>query len=107
MGRHQMGGPEPRRQRQFGSMQRRACGDRGLPPAIEAFEQARSAFQGGEAAFAACRTNKAIAPATLEHEGGAARLAREGLLELRKRTGGGHQRASWRPRDPGHSKHYM
>ena len=37
MGRHEMGRPEPRRQRQPGSMHRRAGGDRSLSAAIEAF----------------------------------------------------------------------
>jgi hypothetical protein len=107
VGSHEMGGPEPRRQRQFGSMHGSAGGDRGLPPAIEAFEQTGPAFQRGKAARAASRTDKAIRPTPLEHEGRAARFVREGLLKLGKGASSGHQNASWRPRDSGHSRHYM
>ena len=107
MGRHEMSGPEPRRQRQPGSMHRRAGGDRSLASAIEAFIQAWPALQRGKAAFAASRTNKTIRPAPLEHEGSATRFVREGLLELGKRTSGGHRKASWWPRDCRHSRHYM
>ena len=45
MRRHEMRGPEPRRQRQFGTMHRRARRDRGLSATIEAFVQTRSALQ--------------------------------------------------------------
>ena len=44
MGRHQMRGPEPCRQRQSGAMHHRASGDRGLPSAIKTFVQTRSVF---------------------------------------------------------------
>ena len=107
MGRHQMRGPKPRRQRQFGSMHRRAGGDRGLSPAIETLVQAWPTFQRSKATFAASRANKSIGPAPLEHEGRAARFVSKGLLELGKRTGGGHRKASWWPRDCRHSGHYM
>src|SRR6266436_5086095 len=82
MGRHEMGGPEPCRQRQPGSMHRRAGGNRSLPTAIEAFVQAWPAFQRSKAAFAASRTDETIRPAPLEHEGYAVRLVGECLLEL-------------------------
>ncbi len=107
MGRHEMRGPEPRRQRQSGSMHRRAGGDRSLPPTIEAFIQSRPALQRGKAAFAASRTDKTIRSASAEQEGSATRFVREGFLELGKRTGGGHRNASWRQRDCCHSRHYI
>src|SRR6266478_191430 len=91
MGRHEMGGPEPCRQRQPGSMHRRAGGNRSLPTAIEAFVQAWPAFQRSKAAFAASRTDETIRPAPLEHEGYAVRLVGECLLELGKRTSAGHR----------------
>ena len=48
--------PEPRRQRQFRPMHRSAGGERGLPSAIEAFQQARTALQGHSAAPAALQS---------------------------------------------------
>src|ERR1039458_8038246 len=65
------------------------------------------AFQRGNAALAANRTDKTIRPAPLEHEGGTHRLVRERLLELGKPTSAGHRKASRRPRDYGHSRHNM
>src|SRR5271165_2294516 len=79
MRRHEMGGPEPRRQRQFGAMHRGPRSDRSLPAAIKAFIQAGPAFQRRKAALAACRTDKATGPAPPEHEGGAPRLVGNAL----------------------------
>ena len=61
---HHMRRPEPCRQRQFRPMHRRAGGERGLPSAIEAFQQARTALQGHSASFSARGTNEPVRPAS-------------------------------------------
>ena len=85
--------PEPRRQRQFRSMHRRAGGERGLPSAIEAFQQARTALQGHSAAPAAGGTNKPVPPASRRQKRIATRLVRKFSLELRQRAPAPHRSA--------------
>ena len=84
MRRHEMRGPEPRRQRQLGAMQRRARRDRGLSTTIEAFIQTRPAFQRHRSALAAARADETVRPAALEQERNAARFVRKRLLKLGK-----------------------
>ena len=91
MRRHEMRGPEPRRQRQLGAVHRRARRNRSLTTAIETFECVCSAFQRRRAARAAVRADKAIGPSPLKQERGAARLVGKSLLELRKRPSLGHR----------------
>ena len=82
MCRHQMGGPEPRRQRQPRAVHRRACGDRSLTTAAVALEGVCPALERGGAIAAARRTHEAIWPATFKQECRAARLVGKFLLEF-------------------------
>ena len=91
MRRHEMRGPEPRRQRQLGAMHRRARRNRSLASAIETFECVCPALQRHRAAGAAARADKAIPPSPFEQERGAARLVGKSLLELGKRPRLGHR----------------
>ena len=95
--RHEMRGPEPRRQRQFGAMHRRARRNRGLAAAIETFERVGSAPQRRRATGAASGADKSIRPSPFEQERGAVRLVGKGLLELGKRPRLGHRAIHRRP----------
>ena len=66
MCRHQMCGPEPRRQRQPRAVHRRARRDRSLTTAAIALEGVCPTLQRGGAIAAAGRTHEAVWPATFE-----------------------------------------
>src|SRR5260370_9427045 len=85
MRRHHVRRPEPRRQRQFRPMHRRAGGQRGLATAIEAFEKPRAALQSHGAPLTARGTNKPVRPAPRMQKRRAMRLVGKLLLKLRER----------------------
>ena len=85
MCRHQMRGPEPRRQ-QTCAVHRCARRDRSLAAATVAFLSVRPAPQRGRAGVAASGTDESIRPATFEQEGRAARLVRKRRLKFGERS---------------------
>ena len=97
MRRHEMRGPEPRRQRQLGAMHRRARRYRGLATAIETFERVGPAPQRRRPAGAAAGTDKSIRPSPLEQERGAVSLVGKETLEFGKRPRLGHGEIRRRP----------
>src|SRR5208337_488532 len=90
MGRHEMRRPEPRRQRQLGTMHHRSRRGRSLSAAIKAFVRVRPALQRRRALLATAGTNKTLRPTPLRQKGGATRLVGKRLLKLRKRSALGH-----------------
>src|ERR1700728_2947198 len=90
MCRHEMCRPEPRGQRQLGTMHHRSRRGRSLSTAIEAFVCVSPALQRRGALLATAGTDKTLRPTPLQQKGGAARLVGKRLLKLRKRSAFGH-----------------
>ena len=93
MGRHQIGRPEPRGQRQLGVVHDRAGGHRGLLAAAGAFPSPCLGLQLPRFVPAASRADKALRPARRDKVSDAGRLIREAALKLDQRAGKiGHMR---------------
>ena len=86
MGGHQIGGPEPRGQRQLGVVHDRPGGHRGLFAAAGAFPRPRFGLQLPRFALAAVRTDEALGPARHEEVLDAGGFVRKTLLELDQGT---------------------
>src|SRR5208337_4695521 len=97
MCRHQMRGPEPRRQRKPCAVHRCARRDRSLAAATVAFVSVCPAPQRGRAGVAASGTNESIRPATFEQEGRAARLVGKRRLKFGERSRPRHRVLPWSP----------
>ena len=81
MGRHQIGRPEPRGQRQLGVVHDRAGGHRGLLAAAGAFPSPCLGLQLPRFVPAASRADKALRPACRDKVSDAGRLIREAALK--------------------------
>ena len=86
MGGHQVGRPEPNRQRQFGVVHDGAGGHRGLLAAAGALVGPRLGLQSPRLGLATARADEAIWPARREQVRGAGRLVREAVLEFDQRA---------------------
>ena len=78
---HQTGGPEPDRERQPGSVQEGAGGDRGLPMATGALEAVGPGLQLPPAVVAAGGTPEAVRPSDGDEPPGAGVVVGEPALE--------------------------
>ena len=87
MGCHQIGRPEPSRQRQLGMVHDRAGGHRGLLAAAGAFPSPGFGLQPPGFVAATSRTDKAVRPARSEEVGNTGPLIGEAALELDQRAG--------------------
>ena len=93
MGRHQIGRPEPRSQRQLGVVHDRVGGHRGLPAAAGAFPGPRLGLQFPPLAVAAAGADEAHGPARRKQVFDAGSFIGEALLELDQGAGKlGHPR---------------
>src|SRR3984893_10069157 len=86
VGCHQMRGPEPHGQRQFGPVHHRASCDRRLTTAAEAFVGVRPALQRCRASDATGGANKTLRPASLKQKRRATRLVWKTRLEFAQRS---------------------
>jgi len=82
VGRHQVGGPEPRRQRQLGSVQDRPRRHRSLPSAGDTFIGIGATLQQARAGSAASGAGETLRPAPLKQEERASRFVWEPTLEF-------------------------
>ena len=85
VGRHQVGGPEPRRQRQLGPVHDRPRRHRRLPSAGDTFIGIGPALQQAGPCPAAFRACEPIRPAPLGQEQSATRFVRKTTLEFEER----------------------
>ena len=84
---HQIGGPEPRGQRQLGAVHHRTGPHRGLLATLGAFMGVGLCRERPSSATAAGRTDEACRPAQGGQVGGAGILVWKTLLELQQGTG--------------------
>ena len=87
MGRHQIGRPEPSRQRQFGVLHDRAGGHRGLPATDGALPGPCLGLQFPRLGLAAAGADKTLRPARCEEVLRASRFIGEATLELDQGAG--------------------
>ncbi len=87
---HEMRGPEPYRQRQFGPVHRRPGRDRRLATAVKAFVGARPALQQRRPCAATGGADKPLWPTPIEQERRATRLVRKARLKLAQRSRPSH-----------------
>ncbi len=86
MGRHQIGRPEPRRQRQLGVVHDGAGGHRGLPAAAGALPGPRLGLQFPGFAVAAAGADETLGPARFKQVSDAGRFIAEAPLEVDQRA---------------------
>ena len=97
MRRHQMGRPEPRRQRKLGSVHHGPGGHRGLLPACSTLVGICPAPQEMASCSVTAWTNEPIRPPLVMQKLGASRLVGEAPLEFKKRVRAGHRPQSCPP----------
>ena len=85
VGRHQVGGPEPRRQRQFGPVHDRPCRRRSLPSAGDTLIGIGTALQQAGTRPTAFRAREPVRPAPLGQEERTTRFVRKTTLEFEER----------------------